>query len=312
MKKRVIKVVTTNSRVNVPGHQRHIVPVNNRTVNHRSYRYNPVLPQLNPNITRSDIERLFTKYNSFDAPCLVITHLYFKDLIAETISYLKKIPYKCKFIFTLTDGSSNTPEIQQQLIDAFPECIILPMKNAGKDIGPKMKAIKWLRENHPDLKYKYLLFLHDKKHGNTKTGNAWRILLYSTLCSDKMFTSGFHLLETNTHIKMASASRWVLYGKTHGVMYGGDGGPSNQQNLRNVCSKLGLRFPQQFGFVGGTMFWCDFDHFNKFWTDERLNIAISEMDKEIGNVQEPSFTHAVERVFGMMVTSEDTGLIAKI
>ena len=32
MKKRVIKVVTTNSRVNIPRHKRHIVPVNNRRV----------------------------------------------------------------------------------------------------------------------------------------------------------------------------------------------------------------------------------------------------------------------------------------
>ena len=314
---RVIKVVTTNSnvqRVNVQP-ARQVVDVHSRAVilpKHPAVGYSPIMPALNHTVKQSDIELSFKRYAAYDAPCIAITHLYFQDLVEETVSQLKRIPYKCKFIFTLTIGSSDTHEIRNHLTTVFPDCVILSMTNAGKDIGPKMKAIRWLRDNHPDLRYKYLLFMHDKKHGGTATGHAWRQLLYQTLCSDRMFTSGFEILERSNQVKMISASRWVIYSKTHGVMWGGDGGPANQANLRKTCELLNINVPNEFGFVGGTMFWCDFDHFNKFWTNERLDLAIAKMNTETGNIKEPSFTHAIERVFGMMVTSEGRALIMKI
>lgn len=314
---KVIKVVTTNSNVQRMDIKpaRPVIHVSNREAvssKRRQIGHSPILPTLNHSVQRSDIERSFKRYQHYAAPCIAITHLYFQDLVEETISYLKKIPYQCKFIFTLTEGSSDTPEIKARLTSVFPDCTILSMINAGKDIGPKMKAIRWLRDNHPTLKYKYLLFMHDKKHGDTAAGHDWRRLLYQTLCSEHMFTSGFEILERSYPVKMVSASRWVIYSKTHGVMWGGDGGPANQANLRQVCDLLNISVPSEFGFVGGTMFWCDFDHFNRFWTNERLNLVIAKMDTEVGNIKEPSFTHAIERVFGMMVTSEGNGLIMKI
>ena len=310
-KRRIIKTITSKQVQIKPTKVKGHIPVNTRAAKQYMGRYMPTLPSPKPTES-SVISNLFIKYKDYTAPCIAITHLYFKDLIDETIIALKKIPYKCEFIFTLTDGSSNTPEIHKKLKEAFPKCIILPMKNSGKDIGPKLKAIKWLRENKPTNKYKYLLFLHDKKHGGGKLGAAWRTLLYNTLCSHRMFTSGFYALETEPKVKMVSAARWVIYGKMYGVMHGGDGGPANRQNLHNTCMKLGINFPEQYGFVGGTMFWCNFEHFNKCWTNNRLNIAINAMDKEIGNFKEPSFTHAIERIFGMLVTAETNNLIMKI
>jgi len=318
MKKgRTFRVVTTNSTQSIQSRiePRIVINAPNRAViltKHPAIGYSPIMPALNHTVQQSDIELSFKRYAAYDAPCIAITHLYFQDLVEETISQLKRIPYRCKFIFTLTVGSSDIPEIRNRLTTVFPDCVILSMINAGKDIGPKMKAIRWLRDNHPNLRYKYLLFMHDKKHGGTATGHAWRRLLYQTLCSDRMFTSGFEILERSNQVKMISASRWVIYSKTHGVMWGGDGGPANQANLRKTCELLGISVPNEFGFVGGTMFWCDFDHFNKFWTNERLDLAIAKMNIETGNIKEPSFTHAIERVFGMMVTSEGHSLIMKI
>ena len=318
-KGRTIKIVTTNSVQKLNTHDASRFTVNNP----RGVRYPraggaqqqiaPQQPTLNLNAKVDDVNALFSKYEeTYESPCLAIVHLYFTDLVEETILYLKRIPYKCKFIFTLTQGSSFVQDIIDKLNHAFPDCTILPMKNAGKDIGPKLKAIQWLRKTHPTSKYKYLLFLHDKKHGNTQAGTNWRRALYASLCSHRMFTSGFYEMETNSRVKMASTSRWVLYGRTHGVMYGGDGGQTNKDNLHKACAALGLTVPAEFGFVGGTMFWCDFDHFNRFWTDQRLETAIEAMDMEVGNVREPSFTHAVERIFGMMVTSASNHIILKI
>jgi lipopolysaccharide biosynthesis protein len=308
-KGRTFRVVTTNSTQSIQSRVEPRIVITDHGRGVRLPRATPAQPQsalqptLNLNVTANDIKTLLFKYkDEYESPCLAIVHLYFTDLIDETILHLKKIPYQCKFVFTLTEGSSFVQEVIDKLNLSFPDCTILPMKNAGKDIGPKLKAIQWLRKTYPASKYKYLLFLHDKKHGDTPAGTNWRRALYSSLCSHRMFTSGFYALEKDPKIKMASATSWVLYGRTRGVMYGGDGGQANKDNLYKVCAALGLAVPTEFGFVGGTMFWCDFDHFNRFWTDERLQVAIRAMDMETGNVREPSFTHAVERVFGMMIT----------
>ena len=111
---RVIKVVTTNSNVQRVNAQpaKLVVNAHNRAVilpKHPAVGYSPIMPALNHTVQRSDIELSFKRYAAYDAPCIAITHLYFQDLVEETVSQLKRIPYQCKFIFTLTEGSSDTP-----------------------------------------------------------------------------------------------------------------------------------------------------------------------------------------------------------
>ena len=56
-----------------------------------------------------------------------------------------------------------------------------------------------------------------------------------------------------------------------------------------------------FGFVGGTMFWCRYHPMMSFWTVETLDIALKML--ESGDVREPSHTHAMERILGMILTT---------
>ena len=273
----------------------------------RHNKYNPTI-HINGNTNIDIINSYFIeeekKYTNL---CLTITHIYFSDLIDEMLGYLSSVNkiHKCTNYITLSKDTSYYDYLVEKIKKSGIENIrILDVENAGKDICPKMKVLKDIRTNYKEESYKYVLFLHDKKHGNTSLGNQWRKQLCLDLTSHKALKHGLYTIGTSNGVKMIGSNRWVLFGSMNGHILGVD--PKIKESavsfFKSVFRRLNISMPTELGFVGGTMFWCDYNILNNFFDDFKLNVAINEMNKETGNVKDPSFTHTMERIFGYIFT----------
>ena len=258
---------------------------------------------LTKNVSSEMINSKLVKHKGkYSKLCLTVTHIFFNDLIDEILNNLAKIPYSVDHYFSLVKDHSDNINNRNKILKRFPSATILSVDNAGKDIGGKLKILKMIKEDSSKT-YKYMLFMHDKKHNNTSLGVAWRKELFSSLCSNRSFHNGFYNMETNKNINMISSYKWTLKGLTKGVHVGGKGDEVAKNKLRSTCNSLALNLPESFGFIGGTMFWCDFEKFGNFWNIKRINTAIENVNKEKGNMRELSYTHSLERIFGMAFSS---------
>jgi lipopolysaccharide biosynthesis protein len=61
-------------------------------------------------------------------------------------------------------------------------------------------------------------------------------------------------------------------------------------------------------FIGGTIFWVRYDVLEKYLTNDNIDITLKNMQN--GYVLEPSPQHAMERIFGYMVTNENKKIMA--
>ena len=279
--------------------------INRPRVNTKSI-YNPT-----QNINTNNLNEINSYFDSerknYTKLCLTITHIYFSDLIDEMIGYIKNVNgvHDSMNYVTISEDTKYSESLIKKLNSSgINNLRILKVKNAGKDICPKMKVLRDIRNNHKEESYKYVLFLHDKKHGNSNLGRGWRKQLCSDLSSHKALYYGLYTIGINPNVKMIGSERWTFYGTLRGHILGVN--PKFKESavsfFKSVFRRLNISMPNELGFVGGTMFWCDYNILNDFFDDFKLNVAINEMDKEIGNIKDPSFTHTMERIFGYIFT----------
>ena len=60
-------------------------------------------------------------------------------------------------------------------------------------------------------------------------------------------------------------------------------------------------------FVGGTIFWVRGDILREYLTKDNINLLLDLLPEGYHN--EPSYNHALERLFGMMVYNEKKKII---
>jgi hypothetical protein len=78
--------------------------------------------------------------------------------------------------------------------------------------------------------------------------------------------------------------------------------PGNYPLIKKTYESLFGSLPQTGAFIGGTMFWVRFSLFKEALTPHKIDVILSQL--EPGNVREPSITHALERIFGIIVTAQ--------
>jgi lipopolysaccharide biosynthesis protein len=82
----------------------------------------------------------------------------------------------------------------------------------------------------------------------------------------------------------------------------------NQNKIMDILKIFGINdLPKNPYFVGGTIFWVKNEVFTKYLTDDVIDSILNVLP--YGYVKEPSYNHALERVFGLLVYYENKELI---
>tara|TARA_Y100000389_G_C17395744_1_gene482392 strand:+ start:111 stop:1058 length:948 start_codon:yes stop_codon:yes gene_type:complete len=231
-----------------------------------------------------------------DTKVVIFCHIYYTDLITEIFNHINDLKCKKEVWVSLPDYSTKENlELRKKLIlNEFPDVKIRVVPNKGKDIGGKLICLKEYLDNSEENLNDWLIFCHDKKSPHLKSGNGWRKRLLEGIFKPSYVMDA---LATKDKFEMWGE---VKEGKCNSVQLMSD--PKNLEYAEKLAGKFGLMHIRPTGaFAVGTMFWVK----DNIYRNLLKNVNIKEIANllEPGNIHQPSFTHAVERLLGLIITS---------
>lgn len=226
----------------------------------------------------------------------IVFHIFWDDIFLEIIENLRKFTFEFDLYIVYPKGSPFEEKIKvaKEEFKIF-NTTYLMCNNVGKDIGGKLTVIDYLIKKN--INYDYLLFAHDKKsiHMKPEQGEAWRKNLYRGIFNNVHIV--FNSFYANKNIKMVGPMAREGLTKSKAVSVH----PGNYPIILNILSNFfKLNTPSTSAFIGGTMFWVEWDIFKAIFSEINIQRILNILEE--GNVREPSNAHAMERIFGILVT----------
>ena len=216
----------------------------------------------------------------------VILHLYYIDLWAYFLPYLKRIDTDIDLYVTITDGHSGSfTDIHDCVMTDFPQAYIYSLPNRGMDVAPFLYVMNeiFLSAKTYDVIFK----LHSKKslaHGQ-ELGERWRNQLTDALLGSIPKIQNNYIACTQSNVKMVGSSTWILNQKVVGY---------EQQYFSQPITFL------DYDFVGGTMFMVDFFTIMNWFVCEKIYERFYDKFED-GYIGDGSIAHHLERVLGCLV-----------
>jgi len=288
-----------------PSNSRHVVHPTKKYALHRNFTPVPHFKRpVKPIVKLSSIE--LPEYGSI----LILLHLFHADTAQDFLESLKALSTELKFDLIIT-MPKNSEAHRSGLMTAYKEHLdanLILVKNCGKDIIPKLIAIESVIK--AKKQYDHVFMMHDKKsvkHTKEKRGwnqnSEWGSELISVLFDQEKRNLSLHLLN-DQKIGLIGSGNHLHYGPGWH-----EGMPKlrykkeldlirHQNSLRFT---LGIPNPKPAWFIGGTMFWIRWNILEDFYKKHGFDRIFTLAKNDIGNVQDPSFTHYLERFFGQMV-----------
>jgi len=157
----------------------------------------------------------------------------------------------------------------------------------GCDIGAFLRQIQAMI--HSQKTYDYVFKLHTKSNNSVAT-NWIQELLDKIAGSPENVKRILRMFKHHKSIGLIGSERWVLKREI------------SFRYFYNICKKGRINIDGH--FIGGTIFWIRFPILKIVFSPPRFNIDFEYPLFELGKPSEPSYTHAWERVLGLMVETE--------
>lgn len=230
----------------------------------------------------------------------LVIHLYYHDLWDEMVSYINTLSnHNYDLYITLVDDSTYETQhnwMIEEIQQMYPDAKVFNVPNKGMDIGSFLLVMNYIIQNK--LEYDYICKIHTKKsikssqltHGKT-FGNHWRKKLIEPLVGSNM--------NTYKCIKMFENNSTGMITAKHNInTYIG----KNTEHINHLKSILNIKDGNH--FVAGTMFWVRFNILcNYFYNSDIIDTVYNMLeDGYILDKDNGSYTHAMERIFGYIVT----------
>jgi len=255
------------------------------------------------------ISKMGINFDYSNTKVVIFCHIYYADLITEIFTYINNLKCKKEVWVSLPNYSTkNNLEVRKKLVlKECPDAKIKVVPNKGKDIGGKLVCLKEYFDNSEENANDWLIFCHDKKSPQIKGngGVKWRRELLNSIF---MHTNVQRALAANRYNKFLMWGGKVREGFVDSRVIAVHQG--NVSYMKKIIQVFGIKtLPQTSAFIGGTMFWVNENFYRKCFKDINIDYVLELL--ESGNIKEPSYTHAIERIFGMLVTlhKEKIGII---
>jgi lipopolysaccharide biosynthesis protein len=212
-------------------------------------------------------------------------HLGYIDRFEEFTPYIDNVLKICPNADIYISYRENVdPTLMITL--KYPQAHIMKATR-GCDTGAFLLQIDALLRSNKN--YDYVFKIHTKS--NNLIFNDWiNQLLEKTAGSSKNVSKVIKLFDKDPNIGMIGGKRWILTRKI------------NFQYFYDICQRCNIRTNGH--FVGGTIFWIRFSILKKCFDPSRIHIEQEYSLCEYGKPSEPSYTHAWERIFGLLVSTE--------
>jgi lipopolysaccharide biosynthesis protein len=194
-----------------------------------------------------------------------------------------------------------------QIEKEHPRIKVFINENVGLDIGGTLYIIDYILKEKKN--YDYLLKLHSKKgihegRLNNKHGEIWRDELINPILGDyEKVNKVIDIFTENPIVGMIGAKKY-LYDKNFNIY-------QNSDMLKSYVDQFKLNVNlDELQYIGGTMFWVRFDIIKTFFTvNDPIRIIKSFEKNAFTDNNGLKWTHAFERIFGLMVAHENKNII---
>ena len=232
---------------------------------------------------------------------LLIFHIYFEDLIDESISYIKSMPKNSDILITIPNGKlKNILEKKVKELE-YRNIWIKEIENRGRDVSSLLVGAKDIVMN-----YDYVCFMHDEKDREQIAllqSSSFRYKYYESNLSSKEYVMNIlGLFKENKRLGMLMPPL-----PNHGNyfhMIGNEWG-NYLKETEELMEKLGLKVPIYWGSEPvsplGRMFWFRPKAMKKLfdcnWEYEKISYN--------ANFKNKVSVQALERIYGFVV--QDAG-----
>ncbi|HAS09972.1 MAG TPA: hypothetical protein DCS55_05535, partial [Acidimicrobiaceae bacterium] len=215
---------------------------------------------------------------------VVVAHLYYRDLVPEILEHLANIPEGFDLVVTMPDWGNR--QIADLVRAAYPDALLYPAVNRGRDIGPFLDVLPAVLEHGYDA----ILHLQTKAgyfHAGRlrrDLGELWRgEALDALLGSPERVAAILGAFRTDPAVHEVGPQPHYLALAKYPYHDGGELGES----------LLGAT-PAE-GFFAGTMFWARPDILRPLV--EPGTLTLTSFAEETG-ANDGALAHLVERLFG--------------
>lgn len=224
--------------------------------------------------------------------CLFV-HVYYAHLWPEIVEKLKAIPFPYNLYINLVEGHTDHINVNEH----FQNAIVRVSSNQGMDCGGQLRMLDyWLNHGQNE---DCIIFLHSKGKPLTETAektketDELRNLLWSIVSPEKYPKAEQAFLDEA--VGMVGVKEWHRYpGLDHGD-------PIPECKYYVDLLKLNNYDTNTFGFCAGTMFFVRSKIFKKVFS----SVDIIKLVEELPAASNGGNIHALERVFGYIVLSEN-------
>lgn len=243
-----------------------------------------------------------------DFKIAIVLNLFYSD---TSLKYYEKLANLRKtFNFDLYVNfvkNSHASAIENKNLFSKLNANLFSFDNYGKDIYPKLNILKHIYDK--GVKYDYVFLMHDKKSNQyDKSRSKWMITweeeLTSLLFDDNLRNFSLGIFESDKNIGMIGNKKHLHYGPGwHNKLkpnrhYNETELIKHYSTIKNQLPKERLARSNGNWFIGGTMFWVRWECLQVMLSSININVINHYLSKDIGDIRDPSFTHAFERFFG--------------
>lgn len=221
----------------------------------------------------------------------VVAHLYYADLVPEILESLESIPEGFDLVVTMPDWGNR--QITELVRAIYPNALLYPVGNRGRDIGPFLDVLPAVLEHDYDA----ILHLQTKAgyfHAGRlrrDLGNLWRReALDSLLGGPERVAAILNAFRTDPAVNEVGPQPHYLSLAQY---------PYHDEGYLSE-SLLGAG-PAE-GFFAGTMFWARPDIFRPLVKPGAL--TLTSFAEETG-ANDGALAHLVERMFGHAALADD-------
>ena len=233
--------------------------------------------------------------------CALIMHLYYEDLIIESMEYAKSMPEESD-IYITTSKESMIPEIKEVFSRLPNKVEIRKIENRGRDVSSLLVGCADIID-----RYKYICFFHDKKTIYVKpwsVGSGFAYKVSKSVLYNKYYVKNIiNLFEDNSRLGLLMG-RQPDHGVYSFVSFGKEWGP-NFLVTKQLAERININVDMDKNKAPiapyGTVFWFRTKAMKKLflkkWKYEDFPIEPNNIDGTI--------LHAVERIYPFVV--QDAG-----